>query len=59
MQWKQFYALVALNYAFYIMGRKDERGHTGWKNTLAAICMGFAWPVAFGYGIYLKHFRKP
>ena len=57
MDWVGWYTLVALNFGFYMLGRKDERGHKGWKNTVAAFAIGAIWPLAAGYGVYLKHWK--
>lgn len=50
-----YYVLTAGCFACYVLGRKHERGQSGWKNTTAALIAGAVWPVMIGWGAWIAH----
>lgn len=53
-----YYTVYAGVFAAYALGVMHGKGHTHWKNLIAVLCVGAAWPLAALYGFYLTHFKK-
>lgn len=58
MSWPLFYLITACAMTFYTLGIMHEKGHTHWKNGVAAFWLGMAWPVAVLWGIWIKHRKE-
>ena len=57
MDFLQIYGTWGAGYACYTLGIMHAKGHTNWKNCVAALATGLFWPVALFYGIYTAHFK--